>query len=424
MKELIHKIKNCSQTVVSSRIFLGVAVLLALNLVLLAWQPLAKINPETLPSTHTWVWWGTKEYLQECQSHKSAPDIVLLGSSLVMIPVCLQDADFLKSDIDATSHHRSHYMEHTLASALNLQEEKQPRCFNFALPGGMISDDYMVARALFRDNRKPKAIVLGLTLRDFIDSHMQCPASTDTFRYLQRFDNIDDLVDLSMPQFWQRIDYLSGKGLYLWGKKLDLQAVLAENTKAKLNPLFSTLYRDSALNHLPANAPTNSGLAGQLKPEIEPGMFIVHANDPHAYEDNSNEYRARFRGNHHDMFNRQLIFLRKFLALAASRHIPVVLVNMPLRPENMQLMPPCFYDRYLQSAKIAANEFGTAFVDLNSQTVFEKSDFRDTAHMNGSGGKKLIDQVVAAIAKDTALAQHLERPTANSNQFANTGHSL
>ncbi len=417
---------------------MGVVVLLFVNLILLAWQPLAKISPERLPSTHTWVWWGTQEYLQECQKESSAPDVVLLGSSLVMIPVCLQDANFLKSDLDATNHHRSNYMEHALKQSVGAGlprphrghvpaegEETSPlQCFNFALPGGMISDDYMVARALFNGDRKPKAIVLGLTLRDFIDSHMQCPASTDTFRYLQRFDNIDDLVDLSMPQVWQRFDYLAGKGLYLWGKKLDLQAVLAENTKTTLSPYFSQLYRESALNHLATVAPTGSGLAGQLKPEIEPGMFIVHPNDSHPYEDNSSEYRARFRGNHHDMFNRQLVFLRKFLALAASRHIPVVLVNMPLRPENMQLMPPLFYERYLQSAKVAAHEFGSTFVDLNSTTEFNKSDFRDTAHMNGNGGKKLIDKVVAAIAQNRDLAQRLESRDTKPTQFATTGHSL
>ena len=106
-------------------------------------QPFAKVDPAILPATHTWTWWATQEYLND----KPTPPVVLLGSSLFMHPIARQDADFLNKDFDYVHHHYSLYLGKQLQNRFHLKQT--PLCFNFSLPGDLVSDQYMVARSLF-----------------------------------------------------------------------------------------------------------------------------------------------------------------------------------------------------------------------------------------------------------------------------------
>jgi hypothetical protein len=94
---------------------------------------------------------------------------------------------------------------------------------------------------------------------------------------------------------------------------------------------------------------------------------------------------------------------------------------MPLTPVNMTLMPVGYYDRYLQTVKNAIEQYGCAYLNLNDGQKFTSADFRDTAHMNADGGKKLIDAMVAQIKGDqdesVALAKdHSSLSTASSER--------
>ncbi len=195
-----------------SSLGLGLILLIVINVCLCISQPFAKINPDILPATHTWTWWATQEYLHD----QPTPPVVLLGSSLFMHPVSRQDADFLDHNFDYVHHHYSLYLGQQLQNRFHLQQA--PLCFNFALPGDVISDNYMVARSLFCKQHKPEHVILGVSLRDFIDNAVKCPGTTPPFRYLQRFTDIDDIVDLAFPQFWQRFDYYFGK-LFIPGQR-------------------------------------------------------------------------------------------------------------------------------------------------------------------------------------------------------------
>lgn len=388
-------------------------LLLAGNIWLWQEKPLAKVDPESLPAAHTWVWWAAQEFLDQ----KKPQDVVLLGSSLVMHPVSRLDADYLNKDLDYVHHHTSQY----LADGLSQNLKNEPlACFNFALPGGMVSDDYIVYRSLFTGERKPKVIVLGLSLRDFIDNGVHCAAATPAFRYLNRFCNVDDIVDISMPQLFQRFDYWQGKTIYLWGKKLDLQVLLAENTKRTLGPTAAKVFYPSALNSLDLtrNLPSNA------RAEVEEGMFIVKSHQPYSFEDNSDEYRKRYRQGNESLFAIQTKFLEKLLDLAKKDEVKVILVNMPLTKANRALMPANYYERYVQLLQNCSQKWHIGFVDLNAQNKFNVKDFYDTSHMNGDGGKKLVDALIESITSDPQIASTLQRHDPNSAQLAAQGHSL
>jgi hypothetical protein len=392
-------------------VVLAALMLLGVNAVLLWQKPLAAVDPESLPAAHTWVWWATKEF----QEMKPAPSVVLLGSSLVMHPVSRMDADFVGHDIDYVKHHRSLYMDERIAKTLAV-----PNCsvYNFSLPGGMVSDDYMVARALFKGDRKPAVIVLGLSIRDFIDSGVHCVGATPAFKYLKRYTNIDDLVDISMPQVFQRSDYWLGNGIYLWGKKLDIQVMLAEKTRQLLGPFYARTCAKSQL----AAADTERNQPSNLRAEVEEGMMIVKHHWPYSWEDNSKEYKKRYRSPNEKMAATQFWFLKQLCRLADKDGIRVVIVNMPLTAQNHQLMPAGAYEKYLAELQATARTHNCSFINLDASGKFDLKDYYDTAHMNASGGRKFIDLLVAQFARDESIVAAL-RSVSRDRAIAARGRS-
>lgn len=386
------------QSIWRSRFLWATIFLLVVDVALLVANPFGKVDPGKLPSPHSWEWWRTQSYL----SAPKAPDVVLLGSSLVMIPTPMLDADYLNKPFDCVHHDHSIYMQDRLADLLG---PKDLSCINFGLPGGMISDDYMVARYLLNNERKPKVVVLGITLRDFIEHHVQYPATSHPYRYFSQFMDVADIVDIAMPQLWQRADYLWGTNFVLWGKRLQMQAIADEASKNAIAPFQSERV---AVNPV-TDAERNKTLAAKLKAIAEEGEFMMEPHKLTLFEDNTNEYRSRFRGDKSELFNAESQFLARLLKLLRDRNIEVLVANMPLMPANMSVMPPGMYDKYMTITKKLVAENNCKFLDLNDPTRFVLSDFRDTAHMNGNGGKKFIDSVDMAILQDPALRAALTK---------------
>lgn len=363
-----------------------------INLGLFLAQPAAQVDAASLPSSHCWEWWRTRSYVKSAMP----PDVVLLGSSLMMIPISFRDADYLNKNLDAVSHDHSVYMQDMLKKQAGLADLQ---CFNFALPGGMISDDYMIFRALIhsqeRTTQKPKLIVVGITLRDFLESHVSSASSTNTFRYFRHFFDIDDIASIAMPEFWQRFDYWQGKFLYMVGKRLDMQVAFDNEVKKVVAGVFGRAPEKEL------DAPIlTANVAHNLKTEAEPGDYPLVPREKFLYEDNSAEYKKRFSHPSAKLFKTQSEFLSKLLTQAKADNIKVLLVNMPLTPANMSLMPVGYYDRYLQTVRAATEQYGCSYLNLNDGQTFNSADFRDTAHMNADGGKKLIDAMVAHIKDD------------------------
>ncbi|MBX9878599.1 MAG: hypothetical protein K2Y22_09090 [Candidatus Obscuribacterales bacterium] len=398
-------------TIRTSQLVWALGLFVVANIALLKWQPLSKVDPESLPAAHTWIWWAAKELAQQQQG----PDIALMGSSFMMHPLALRDADYLKKDFDFVHHHYSSYLEDSLKQHLGV---RKAQCFNFAMPGGMISDHYMITRTLLSGSKKPRVIVIGAGVRDFMDKHVSCAAATRPFKYLQRYTEIDDLVGIAMPQIWQQADYWQGRGIYLWGKKMDFQVVACDWARKVFNPLLDKYCVKSPLNDIDQtrNAPSN------MRMEAEEGLYIVKADAPYKFDDNTREYMSRYGNGNDKLLENQKLWLDKLLQLARDQNIEVLLVSMPATPANMQLMPPGAYNKFITAMREASQKWNVQLVDLNGGTgfgdKFDKLDFSDTAHMNGRGGKKLIDAINVAICRDKRLANALNQDNNANIQLA------
>ena len=163
-------------------------------------------------------------------------------------------------------------------------------------------------------------------------------------------------------------------------------------------------------------------LPSNLRAEVEEGMFIVKSHQAASFEDNSSEYIKRYRNGNSSLFAIQTKFLDKLLTLAQSRNIKVVIVNMPLTPRNMSLMPPGYYQKYVATLSNETSKFGCLMVNLNDPSKFTKFDFYDTSHMNGQGGKKLADAIIGELSSNQALATAL-LDGHNQSQLASHGHT-
>jgi hypothetical protein len=388
-----------SQTIWSSTVLLGFILFITFNVFLIRLNPLASIDPESLPSVHSWVWWATQEYLRE----KKAPDIVLLGTSLLMHPISRVDADYLNKDLDYVLNHHARYLESVISKRISPDGSDPISCYNYALPGGFVSDYYLITRTMLQPPRKPNVVVVDLCLRDFIDNLVVCPGASPAYQYLSRFDPFDDIVDLTLPKLWERWDYLLGKYVYLWKKKPDLQMLLAHESSTIFNPINDLYCAQSPLDKLEFTR----RLPGQ-KSEVAVGDWITHPHPPEVFLDNSDEYRKRYAQPNLEFFNSQKIFLDKLLELCNKNQIKVILVNMPVTPMNIALMPPGSYDHYTQMIRAEKNKWQCAYLDLNASGKFGYTNFIDTVHLDGTGGKKFVEMLVDKMFSDPQLSQALK----------------
>ncbi len=363
--------------------------MLAVNFALTIIRPFHTPAVRDVPANHTWEWWRAREYT----ALPAPPDVVLMGSSLMMIPTSLYDADFLNRDIDVAVHCRSRYLEHLLGTV-----EPGLTCFNFSLPGCMASDDYMIQRTMFSPERKPKLIVVGLTLRDFIDSHCPCAASTSAFQFFQRFTSVDEVLTIAAPEIWQQIVYAPSSWFYICGKKWQLQSAF-ESAVARAMARFAS----PIAKQLPGDQQVQNNSVVAKLGRADSRSYVLKPHEPWLFEDNQNEYKKRFSNVSEKQFQCQVSFLNRFLAEAQANQIRVLVVNMPLTGANVALMPPGYYDKYLAAASGACTEYGARWTDLSKSGVFAQSDFRDTVHMNATGGKRLLDIVAAAMTGDERL---------------------
>jgi len=369
-----------------------------INLVLSIARPDLKVQPTELPVRLSWEWWRTKSYLAEPQ----APDVVLMGSSLLMIPTSLVDADFLNESIDAVKHPHSKFLEQKLHEA---GAAKSISCFNFALPGAMVSDQYLTAHSLFTGSHAPKIMVLGLTLRDFIDSGVDSPTSTPTYQFFRHFEKTDDVKHLLAISPQAMAESFCNNLNYLADKRLELQAYFSK----PINKAGETALADLPINRtFDAKKEQDSGPAEILgNTTVTEGTFILPPHKVLPWKDNTREYKKRFASPNEKLFANQMAFLDKLLEDARTNNIKVVVANMPLTEKNMRLMPKGMYEKYLLEINKRAHRGDLSLIDLNTQWVFHDADFQDTAHMNGEGGAKFMDLLAKSLSMNPRVRDAL-----------------
>ena len=80
---------------------------------------------------------------------------------------------------------------------------------------------------------------------------------------------------------------------------------------------------------------------------------------------------------------------------------------MPLSEINRRQMSTDLRQQYQFNLKSLSRKYAVHLVSLQDDSDFLDSDFRDSRHMVGTGGKKTIDRTIAVLAKDRDLVSKL-----------------
>ena len=316
--------------------------------------------------------------------------VVLMGSSLMMTPIWSQDVRWFPNVADVYHHHLSLSFERLLSS-----RGLRTKVFNFALPGAMVSDVYLLSRKLFRDDRTPSLVVYGIGPRDFMDDLLTGETRTAVFQKLSDLSDLTGSGDLYFSSFEEKADFALNNAIFLYGKRCRYQDKLSQTVNKLYDRLgkvaTSVVGRQAGANLDAASLADRQGL---WRKSIE-------------------EYRARYRRFNQKQFEKQCDFLRAFLKTAQERHFKVVLANMPLTADNLHLMPPGFYEHYRATVASLARAYGVPLLDLQGDRHYNDLCFYDTVHLNADGGQRLL----------TGLADWLscERPL--SGRLAGAGRS-
>lgn len=347
-----------------------------------------------------WTGWAIEDYLQ---SNTSA-DLVFLGSSLMLVPIAGADADYLNRRLDGSQHHHSQYFE----KQFQTHSGQAIRTFNFALPGQMPSDAYLVTRNILSRKTAPKVIVYGVGPRDFIDNTLPSPASTDPFHHLVRFGDISAIASRLMPQMQERFAFELGRLVNMYGIRIDLAH--------KCNLLASQFINN--LLPLPnASKPYSIFERRQILPdykaaELQLGEAYFRpttAAEKTQCFDNLAEYRRRYQSVKWNTFTNQMEFLSDLLDLAKNKNTHVVMMLMPITDINRDLLKSYAWDAYRRSVKLLATVKGASFLDLAESGQFNLSDFGDTVHLHAGGGQKMLRLLSQSLAKNEAVHSALQR---------------
>ena len=346
----------------------------------------------------SWVWWNVRDFEKE----KQAPDIVLLGSSLMMAAFHGGDAALLNVPQNVAFHHKSVLLERLLKSRFN----RDYNTFVFALGGEMASDAFAITSSLLTGPKQPKVIIYGIAPRDFMDHALSSPASTEIFKFMSRMGDLDEVAAESRGSIWEMGEYYFAKGSFVYNHRPDfiyIQHRLANEAARKLCgykdmdfvkcPL---MIRKQAFLELPENNGPNEVM---ICPPTPADLVFI---------DNSAEYRYRYKNPNLKQFNSQVGYLERLLKLSDNQGIKVILVNMPLTKENVALMPPSFYNNYMHTVENLAGRYKAQFLDLNSEQLFPKKYFGDTAHLNVPGGKHFMEVLAEKIGADDRVAATIQ----------------
>jgi hypothetical protein len=337
------------------------------------------------------VWWAVDDFRHQ----KTCPDVVLLGSSLLMHVLNSGDAEYLKLPQNEVYHHKSFMLEDLLRKRTGVKVNS----FAFAIAGTMASDAYALSTTLFRQEHKPKVIIYSIAPRDFIDNTLASPASTETFRLMSQLGGVKDVNWRARSGLWEKVEYVleSSSSLY----KHRNYFVHLQQRYAK--PLLRIAgYKNNDEVHTPFALRRLSLL--EMSEDIGANERITLPGLLTHYTDNSEEYRRRYQPFKQKEFMTQCMYLEKFLSFCDQQGIEVVMVNMPLTSDNLKLLSPGAYDLYKRTVSALSLQYHSQFIDMQDTTRFDKSLYCDTAHMTGAGGVKFFKTLADRLTDGSRLA--------------------
>ncbi|HEY9757998.1 MAG TPA: SGNH/GDSL hydrolase family protein [Oculatellaceae cyanobacterium] len=371
------------------------------------------------------IWWASNQYQKAAIVRR--PDVVLLGSSLMIAAQNDCDATVYDESFDVLTHYHSQFLESELSKAVG----HQMKTASFVIGGQMASDAYTIVKVLLskqqreqqlkqqptqqptqqpkqqaKQNKSSQAaqpsqlpqqtIVWGIAPRDFIDATFSSPEETETVKLMSRLADDDNLLEQRLS-FWKDVEQRLSRTFALYRDRDEMRAWQTDAVDRCLHFLMPAMFTPEM--RAPSWLLHQAALS--LPEDNKPGQWIcrpfrLKGNDS---PDNSTEYKSRYQPFKLELFRAQLDCFDATLREARERGAKVLVVNMPLMQSNLQLLPPGVYQRYLKAVQESAQLYDARFLDLNNGKSFAPADFCDPVHLNGNGARKFMQLVAHSLTQ-------------------------
>lgn len=323
------------------------------------------------------------------QANPHKPDVLLLGSSLTLIPAVRADAvargDRTRIDTEACfqslNYDKAQYFESKL-SQLGLSDS---RVLNMSCIAAMSSDYLMMLHTLVREKCKPDMIVCAIAPRDFV-----CLRHGANIASLTYFRNQLAYIDKNFPEL--------ALGNKLGGSPL-LSAMAEKHFKilngwqamkscfsSKVPSLLAAAIGKSAFKNnfdtAYLSTLTSEPMIYEYEPCFGPRINVLGDLD---------QYKDYYQPPNWSGYGVQIDAFEQLLKEAKAEMIPVAVVSMPVTSANLDLLDPALLSAYKKDVREIATRNHAAFYNLQRSDYFTMADFEDSVHLNEFGGKKLFD---------------------------------
>ncbi len=351
---------------------------------------------------HGWTWWSAREVRAKLGPGDAGTkqNVLLLGSSLMVVAMAESDATWSHQRIDLTTYRDARYFD----DRLNTASSKRPsaRTINLSAPGQIPSDAYLTMKFALASGLRPNLVVYGIAPRDLLDSTLSSPFDTECYKYLCRLVSADELNKVLPNNCWQRISRQFNSASPLLQRSIDFQLQTDQVANMALKALSERLHlRKISLAERMLLLKNYKPL--EMEPEFIHAEIAVRGEVEKLYSDNLSDYVARYRKPRLDFYEGELAALKMLAELCQSEHIEFVLVNMPIRKCNADLIEPGVQAAYLSDLFKLSRSCRVRFYDLCDYKMYQKDDFRDSVHLNGFGGMKFIDKLADVLVHDRLL---------------------
>ncbi|MBI2812084.1 MAG: hypothetical protein HYX67_14805 [Candidatus Melainabacteria bacterium] len=290
-----------------------------------------------------------------CETAKHYPDLMMLGSSVIGLPF---------ADLTRSRDFRPFYFVNQFNALLGTTDFVS---LNMGTDGAMISDSSLLVRKCLTDTKKPRFIVLGVAPRDFGDGSR--PYDSYQFKTLAQLKDFANLHAMYLPEPDEKLYFIY----------------------EKCAPIFQ--YRGYA-QHYFAQLSNEIWHGQSSQPVDELAQIKTQQSSADNWIDMINQYRSIYSKLRPDLIEKQAQFLARFIQDRQTAQTKLLIINMPLSEDNRQLLPPGFYEKFRKDLGVVVATNGAEFLDLGSDSEFERKDFLDCAHINRQGCRKLMTHIV------------------------------
>jgi hypothetical protein len=382
-----------------SRCFVSVTAYLA-TIVLFCWFVQASRVMEVQPPLV-----AARPYVLRAEKYLYSsydPEIILMGSSLVLKPTFETDRKFEKlvvpeNEDEARAFKRSYtkaeHLRHLLASRISGSFD----VINIGVPACMSSDYYLILHKLMDFKKHPRLVILAVAPRDFLDNKYPDPDATSSTQLMSACSPMQKCIGhpRAVANF---IKHLFPP--FAWAENLlDTVTVRVisyryamENSSDGPGHWLGDRLRRILVRRTLVQPPSTASVCASNKAAPPPKKYV-----------DLDVYNFCYNPANLDRLKLQFTYLERFATLASHANISVVLVDMPITVENQALIKKEALTMYKERLReLASTHSNVVLVDASRFSGCTAEDFYDSVHLNASGGHKCFECIANAISQSSS----------------------